>query len=115
MKVRGSTVIIAVMFITWTAYLVGQVYVKQLTGEWFPSEVTVLTGALFITELGCLAKIRMTKEGVTAEQAKIIAKHANSRLDEVGAGESVFSDVLEEATEETIEETTGKHARSEEL
>lgn len=109
MRVRGSTVIIVVMFLSCVAYMVAQVYVKQLTGEWFPSEVTVMAGAIFITELGCLAKIRMTKEGVTPKEAKIIANHANSRLDELGAGGSVFSDVLEEA----IEESNGKHARSE--
>lgn len=105
MKVRGSTLIIIAMFVTWISYIVASVYVRMLVGDWLPTEITVASAGLFITELACLAKIRLAKEGAK------VPEQANSQMDEIGAGESAFSDVLEEA----IEETNGKHARSEEL
>lgn len=99
MKVRGSTIIIAVMFASWVAFIIAAVYIRLLVGDWLPSEIIVASAGLFITELACLAKIRMAKEGAKAPE------QSNSEMDQIGAGESRFSEVLEE--------TNGKHARSE--
>ena len=101
MRVRGSTVIIAVMFASWVAFVAATVWIRLIVGDWLPSEIIVASAGLFITELACLAKIRMAKEGAKAPP------QSNSEMDQMGAGESRFASVLDEVN--------GKHARSEEL
>lgn len=78
-KPKGSTVIITFMYLTWVAYLFAMVYVYLIVGEWFPSEVTLATAALFIAETVSLARLKMAKEG-----QKVEPKKANSFLEQMG-------------------------------
>lgn len=70
MKIKGSTVIIVFMYVTWIAYLLFQVAVKLTTNAWLPSEVTYGTASLFIVETVSLARLKMAKEGTVLNEKK---------------------------------------------
>lgn len=78
-KIKGSTVIIALMYVTWVLYLVALVWINKLTGMWLPTEVTLATAALFIVETVSLARLKMAKEGT-----KVNEKKSNPFLEQVG-------------------------------
>lgn len=78
-KPKGSTIIIVFMYVTWIAYLAAMVYVYGITGEWFPSEATLATAALFIVETVSLARLKMAKEG-----QRVGEKKQNPLLEQIG-------------------------------
>ena len=78
-KVKGSTIIITFMYVTWILYLVALVWINKSTGMWLPMEVTMATAALFIVETVSLARLKMAKEGT-----KVGQKKNNPFLEQVG-------------------------------
>ena len=64
-KLKGSTVIIACMYLTWSAYVAFQAWCKQAIDAFLPAEVTFGTAALFIVETVSLARLKLAKEGNT--------------------------------------------------
>lgn len=67
---KGSTVIIAAMYVTWCAYLALQVWCRSSAGSFLPAEVTYATAALFICETVSLARLKMAKEGQKLDERK---------------------------------------------
>lgn len=102
MKPKGSTVIIAFMYLTWIAYLALQIWCYSTQFTFLPSEVTIATAGLFITETASLAALKMRKEGTKAPNSD------NHHLSSIGASGSVFDSLIDE----TIEDSA-KHARKE--
>ena len=96
-KPKGSTVIIALMYLTWTAYVLLQAWCRFL-----PPEVTYGTAALFIVETVSLARLKMAKEG-----SALPKKTPNAFLSKIGIGD--VPDFEEEAQIESA-----KHAQKEE-
>jgi hypothetical protein len=89
--VKGSTIIICFMYITWIAYLALQIWVYQETCTFLPSEVTLGTAALFIVETVSLARLKMTKEGTN-----VGVKKSNPFIESLGFyGKSEFEDEIE--------------------
>ena len=101
-KPKGSTVIIALMYVTWTAYILLQAWCKLAIGAFLPPEVTYGTAALFIVETVSLARLKLAKEGNTLPQKKPTAF-----LSKLG-----ISDVPDFEEEAQIE--SAKHAQKEE-
>ena len=79
MRVKGSTVIIVFMYVTWILYLCLQIWARKNIGAFLPSEVTLGTAALFIVETVSLARLKMAKEG-----DKVGAKPTNTFLQRIG-------------------------------
>jgi hypothetical protein len=79
MRVKGSTVIIVFMYVTWIGYLWLQLWARKNIGAFLPSEVTLGTAALFIVETVSLARLKMAKEG-----DKVGAKPNNTFLQRIG-------------------------------
>lgn len=104
-KPKGSTIIIVFMYATWIAYLAMMVYVHGITGEWFPSEATLATAALFIVETVSLAKLKMAKEG-----QRVGDKKTNPFLEQIGLYN--IPD-FEEEIQEIQEVSRAKHAEKE--
>lgn len=102
-KVKGSTIIITFMYVTWVVYIIALVGIHLITGEWLPSEVTFATAALFIVETVSLAKLKMAKEGT-----HIPEKKSNPLLEQIGLTDMPD---FEEEIQEVVE---GKHARKDE-
>lgn len=91
-KPKGSTVIITFMYVTWVIYLIAMVVVYNMVGEWFPSEITFATAALFIAETVSLARLKMAKEGTN-----IGKKKNNAMLEQIGVyGDSEFEEMAQE-------------------
>lgn len=101
-KLKGSTVIIACMYLTWTAYVAFEAWCKQAVGAFLPAEVTFGTASLFIVETVSLARLKMAKEGTGLSQKK-----QNPFLSKIGIG-----DVPDFEDEAQIE--SAKHAQKEE-
>lgn len=93
--VKGSTVIIAAMYVLWIWYIVAQVWTYANYGSWIPSEMTYATAACFIVETVALARIRMAKEGYIVPKKK-----PNQFLQRIGIAED---DELEEVAQEISE------------
>lgn len=104
-KPKGSTVIITFMYLTWVAYLFAMVYVYLIVGEWFPSEVTFATAALFIAETVSLARLKMAKEG-----QKVEPKKANPFLEQIGLYNVPD---FEDEVQEVQDVSRAKHAEKE--
>lgn len=100
-KPRGSTVIIACMYITWSAYVAFQAWCKQAIGAFLPAEVTFGTASLFIVETVSLARLKMAKEGIG-----LPGKKQNPFLSKIGIGD--VPDFEDEAQMESA-----KHAQKE--
>lgn len=98
--IKGSTIIISMMYITWVAYLALQIYCYETLYTFLPSEITFGTAALFIVETVSLARLKMAKEGtdVTAVSS------SNSFLQKLGLGS------IENFEDEVIQEVA-KHKR----
>lgn len=95
-KPKGSTIIITFMYVTWVLYLIAMVGVYMMVGEWFPSEVTFATAALFITETASLAGLKMAKEGT-----KIKKNKSNPMLEQIGIyNNSEFDELAQKINEE---------------
>lgn len=101
MKPKGSTVIIACMYLTWTAYLVFQAWCKLAIDAFLPPEVTYGTAALFIAETVSLARLKLAKEG-----NQLPAKKQNPFLSKLGIAD--VPDFEDEAVKESA-----KHAARE--
>ena len=99
-KIKGSTVIITFMYLTWVIYIVALVAIHLIAGEWLPTEVTLCTAALFIAETVSLARLKMAKEGV-----KLPEKKDNTFLEQAGVGN------IPDFEEEVQEIVNGRHAR----
>ena len=78
-NIKGSTIIIALMYLTWIAYIYAQVKIYMITCEWLPAEVTLATAGLFIVETVSLARLKMAKEG-----SPVGEKKNNPFLEQVG-------------------------------
>jgi len=100
-KPKGSTVIIAFMYATWTGYLAFQAWCKLTIDAFLPSEVTYGTAALFIVETVSLARLKLAKEG-----NHLPARKQNPFLSKIGLAE--VPDFEEEAQNESA-----KHAKKE--
>lgn len=101
-KPKGSTIIIALMYVTWTAYVMLQAWCRLAIGAFLPPEVTYGTAALFIAETVSLARLKMAKEGSALPQ-----KRPNPFLAKLG-----ISDVPDFEEETQLE--SAKHAQKEE-
>ena len=93
--IKGSTVIIAAMYVLWIWYIVAQVWTYANYGSLIPSEMTYATAACFIVETVALARIRMAKEGYIVPKKK-----PNQFLQRIGIDED---DELEEIAQEISE------------
>lgn len=99
-KPKGSTVIITFMYVTWVLYLIAMVGVYTIVGEWFPSEVTFATAALFIAETVSLARLKMAKEGTN-----IGRKKNNQMLEQIGIyNDSEFEEMAQKINKENYKE-----------
>ena len=109
MRIKGSTIIIFLMYVTWIAYLFLQIWCKQHTNAFLPAEVTYGTAALFIVETVSLARLKMAKEG-----ASVPAKTANSFLQRLGLGNvSDFENEVQAA--QARSKANGQTANSEQV
>lgn len=100
-KPKGSTVIIACMYLTWTAYIVFQAWCKLAVDAFLPAEVTYGTAALYIVETVSLARLKLAKEGDALSQKK-----PNAFLAKLG-----IADVPD--FEEEVQIESAKHAQKE--
>ena len=100
-KLKGSTVIIACMYLTWSAYVAFQAGCKQAIDAFLPAEVTFGTAALFIVETVSLARLKLAKEG-----NQLPTRKPNAFLSRLG-----ISDVPDFEDEAQIE--SAKHAQKE--
>lgn len=91
-SIKGSTIIIALMYLTWIAYIYAQVKIYMVTCEWLPAEVTLATAGLFIVETVSLARLKMAKEGLPIGE-----KTSNPFLEQAGLVD--MPDFEEEAQE----------------
>ena len=104
-NIKGSTIIITFMYLTWIAYIVESVKVYTLVGEWLPTEITVATAGLFIVETVSLARLKMAKEGTDVGEKK-----SNPFLEQIGLSD--MPDFEEEVQEELAqEELRGAHCK----
>ena len=99
-KIKGSTVIITFMYLTWVIYIIALVCIHLITDEWLPTEATLCTAGLFIAETVSLARLKMAKEGV-----KLQEKNDNTFLEQAGVGN------IPDFEEEVQEIVNGRHAR----
>lgn len=91
-RIKGSTVIICIMYATWIGYLAFQAHYYQQNFTFLPAEVTVATAALFIGETVALARLKMAKEGATLKPKQ------NQFMQQLGIAESGFEqDAMEES------------------
>ena len=60
--IKGSTVIISVMFATICAYIALDVWCYKTLHSWIPYDGSALVGACFVVETVNLAKLKMAKE-----------------------------------------------------
>ena len=98
-KIKGSTIILILMYVTWVVYLAALVWINQLTGMWLPMEVTTATAALFIVETVSLARLKMAKEGTNVGK-----KTNNSFLEKIG----IYNvPDFEEEVQRTVEDYKG--------
>ena len=81
-NIKGSTIIIALMYLTWIGYIYAQVKIYMVTCEWLPAEVTLATAGLFIVETVSLARLKMAKEGTQVGKRK-----DNPFLGQIGLGD----------------------------
>lgn len=95
-SIKGSTIIIALMYLTWIAYIYAQVKIYMITCEWLPAEVTLATAGLFIVETVSLARLKMAKEGT-----QVCKKKDNPFLGQIGLGDMPdFEDEVQNEMEE---------------
>lgn len=59
---KGSTIIISIMFIATVAYVWLNCWLLTHVGMCLPSDVTYLVGAVFVSEVVSLARLKMAKE-----------------------------------------------------
>lgn len=99
-RVRSSTVIIAVMYVTVIGYIAFQAwfYVNHLT--FLPMEVTGLVGATFVAETVSLARLRMAKE----QGRPMPAKARDPYLSSIGADVPDFEDEVQQVLSDQKEE-----------
>ncbi len=91
--VRGSTVIITVMFASVVAYVAVDIWCYSQYKSWIPYDTSAIVGACFVAETVTLAKIKMAKEdGRKADYSK---RSGNSFLTKVGVTD--MPDFTEEA------------------
>ena len=99
MRIKGSTLIIIFMYVSWIAFLPFMVFVKLITGSFLPDSVVYGTSALFIVETVSLARLKMAKEG-----SPVPAQKTNSFLARMGlTGITDF--------EEDVQTENAKHAK----
>lgn len=106
MRIKGSTVIIIFMYVTWILYLFLQIWARKTIGAFLPSEVTLGTAALFIVETVSLARLKMAKEG-----DKVGAKQNNTFLQRLGLNNLV--DFEEETQTAQLKAQRAKGANNE--
>ena len=95
-NIKGSTIIIALMYLTWIGYIYAQVKIYMVTCEWLPAEITLATAGLFIVETVSLARLKMAKEG-----APVGKKKDNPFLEQIGLGDMPdFEDEVQKEMEE---------------
>lgn len=92
MKIKGSSVIIAAMYITWIAFIAAQVWIRITTQSWLPAEMTYGTASLFIVETVSLARLKMAKEGGNPGPKK-----SNTFLSRLGADVPDFEEEAQKA------------------
>lgn len=69
-RVKGSTIIISVMFAAVVAYVALDVWLYLTAYMFLPSDVTYIVGACFVGETVALAKLKIAKEQGNAAPAK---------------------------------------------
>lgn len=95
-KIKGSSVVIAAMYVLWIWYICAQVWTFAHYSAWLPSEVTYGTAACFIVETIALARLKMAKEGYVLPNKK-----SNQFLQRIGiVDSSELEDVAQEISRE---------------
>lgn len=83
--IKGSTVIISVMFVSVVAYVAADIWVYSQFHSWIPYDASAIVGACFVAETVTLAKIKMAKEdGRRADYSK---RTGNSFLTKLGVAD----------------------------
>lgn len=91
--VKGSTIIIALMFAAVVAYVAVDIWVYANYHSWIPYDASAIVGACFVAETVSLAKLKMAKEsGRAADYSK---KASNSFMTKLGV--TSLQDFTEEA------------------
>lgn len=90
-RVRSSTVIIAVMYVTCVAYVALQIWFYDRYMTFLPVELTGFFAAVFVAETVSLARLRMAKE----QGRPMPAKASNPYLSQIGADVPDFEDEVQ--------------------
>lgn len=103
--IKGSTVIITVMFLAVIAYVAVDIWCYQNLHSWIPYDASAIVGACFIAETVSLAKLKMAKED--NRKADYSKKSPNSFMTKLGV--TNLNDFSEEAVQVANEnnDTTG--------
>ena len=109
-KIKGSTLIIVFMYATWVAYLFFQAACYSEFHVFLPSEVTILTGGLFIVETVSLLRLKLAKEGETL----LHNKSANPLVERVGASLPDLEDEVQKQLDYNKAMKEGQHAKTDE-
>lgn len=106
--IKGSTIIITMMYLTWVAYLALQIYCYQTMHVFLPSEITFGTAALFIVETVSLARLKMAKEGTDVTTVS----GSNAFLQKLGLGnmETFENEVKQEVAKHKKEDVNVREA-----
>ena len=104
--IKGSTVIITVMFAAVVAYVAVDIWCYATYRSWIPYDASAIVGACFVAECVSLAKLKMAKEqGRKADYSK---KASNSFMTKLGITSLTdFSDEAVQAASESDNLPTG--------
>lgn len=104
--IKGSTVIISVMFCAVVAYVAVDIWCYATYHSWIPYDASAIVGACFVAECVSLAKLKMAKEqGRKADYSK---KANNSFMTKLGITSLTdFSDEAVQAASEPDNLPTG--------
>lgn len=79
---KGSTVIIALMFVAVVAYVAVDIWTYATYRSWIPYDASALVAACFVAETTSLAKLKMAKE--SGRKPDYSRKQVNSFMSRLG-------------------------------
>lgn len=104
--VKGSTIIISVMFAAVVAYVGVDIWCYATYHSWIPYDASAIVGACFVAECVSLAKLKMAKE--SGRKADYSKKASNSFMTKLGITSLTdFSDEAVQAASESDNLPTG--------
>ena len=98
--IKGSTIIISVMFCAVVAYVAVDIWCYATYHSWIPYDASAIVGACFVAECVSLAKLKMAKE--SGRKADYSRKASNSFMTKLGV--TSLTDFSDEAVQAANDE-----------